>query len=251
MLDTLHGKTALVTGGAQRLGQAIARALAEAGVHVAIHCRRSVKEAAALAREIEAMGVRAWVLRADLCHPDECQALVARTLEAAGSLDFLVNNAAIFPRSTLADVTWEDLQANLAVNTWAPFVLGREFRKSVASGAIVNLLDTRVQGYDWAHVGYIVSKHALAVLTRMTALDYAPTIRVNAVAPGLILPPPGQDGSYLQRLADTVPLKRHGGAEDVAAAVLFLLRSDFITGQVLFVDGGRHLREVPSGPHPA
>lgn len=247
MLDSLQGQTALVTGAAQRLGRAISLALAEAGVNVVIHYHRSADEAEALRRELEVLGVGAWTVVADLGRPEEYQTLVTRALAAAGTLDILVNNASIFPRATLADVSWNDLLASLEVNAWAPFVLSREFHQHVGHGAIINLLDTRVQGYDWAHVAYILSKHALAVLTRMTALEYAPAIRVNAVAPGLILPPPGQDESYLQRLHDTVPLKRHGSAADIAAAVRFLLQSDFVTGQVLFVDGGRHLKENPGG----
>ncbi|MBN1459416.1 MAG: SDR family oxidoreductase, partial [Armatimonadetes bacterium] len=128
-------------------------------------------------------------------------------------------------------------------------VLTRTFALHARRGAVVNFLDTRVDGFDWKHVSYILSKHALLLLTRMTALEFAPDVRVNAVAPGLILPPPGQDEGYLEQQAHTVPLRRHGSAGDVTEAVLYLLRSEFVTGQVLFVDGGRHLMEYPSGSH--
>jgi NAD(P)-dependent dehydrogenase (short-subunit alcohol dehydrogenase family) len=129
-------------------------------------------------------------------------------------------------------------------------VLSREFARLAGRGKIVNLLDTKIIGYDRAHVAYILSKHMLSVLTRMCALEFAPGITVNGVAPGLILPPLGKDENYLEQLARSVPLKRHGGPEDVAKAVVYLLTSDFVTGQVIFVDGGRHLLEEGNGPHP-
>ncbi|MFQ6099414.1 MAG: SDR family oxidoreductase, partial [Armatimonadota bacterium] len=129
-----------------------------------------------------------------------------------------------------------------AVNAYAPLALSRAFASQRVTGRIVNVLDARIRTYDWSHVAYILSKHMLAVLTRMTALDFAPDVTVNAVAPGLILPPPGEDEGYLKRCAESLPLKRHGDTEDVADAVVFLARSNFITGQVIYVDGGHHLR---------
>jgi NAD(P)-dependent dehydrogenase (short-subunit alcohol dehydrogenase family) len=130
----------------------------------------------------------------------------------------------------------------MQINAWAPLVLGRDFARVAGKGKIINLLDTRLCGYDFKHVSYILSKHSLYVLTRMMALEFAPGITVNAVSPGLILPPPGKDADYLLELARTLPLAMHGGPEDIVEAVLFLLRSDFITGQVINVDGGRHLK---------
>ena len=175
---------------------------------------------------------------------------VDRTVDEFDRLDILVNNAAIFPLDSLATVTFEDLVRNMQVNAWAPFVLSRDFARVVGRGKIVNLVDSRTHDFDWTHVAYILSKHVLDVLTRVTALKYAPDITVNGVAPGLILPPPGKDESYLDRLTDTVPLKRHGSPEDIAEAVLYLLKSDFVTGETIAVDGGRHLKEYDSGPRP-
>jgi NAD(P)-dependent dehydrogenase (short-subunit alcohol dehydrogenase family) len=129
-------------------------------------------------------------------------------------------------------------------------VLGRELARLVGHGKIINLLDTRIQGYDRAHVAYILSKHMLAVLTKMCALEFAPAITVNGVAPGLILPPPGRDQGYLEQLAHATPLKRHGSPEDITRTAVYLLTSDFVTGQIIFVDGGRHLLEDGNGPHP-
>jgi pteridine reductase len=130
----------------------------------------------------------------------------------------------------------------MRVNTFAPLVLGRAFIKQKRVGAIVNFLDTRMTGYDRDHSAYQLSKLSLSSLTKMMALEFAPCVRVNAVAPGPILPPLGKDSAYMERLASTNPLHRIGNLGDVTGAVLFLLKSTYITGQVLYVDGGYHLK---------
>jgi NAD(P)-dependent dehydrogenase (short-subunit alcohol dehydrogenase family) len=240
----LAGKTALVTGAARRIGRAVSLALAASGSNVVVHHSRSVSDAEALVSELSRHGVRATAVRADLGEPDEAEALVALAEERAGHLDVLVNNASVFEPETLEAATLDHLVRSVKVNAWAPFVLTRAFARRSGRGRVVNLLDTRISGIDLAHVGYVLGKDLLAVLTRMTAVAFAPGLTVNAVAPGLILPPPGEDEAYLARLVRDLPLKRHGGADDVVRAVLFLLESDFVTGQVVFVDGGRHLLEA-------
>jgi pteridine reductase len=243
----LAGQTALITGAAQRIGRATALALAEEGVNIVVHYNRSDSEANQLVDELQRLGVRAWPIGADFSKPREYETLIKRSLELAGSLSILVNNASVFPPEKMEDLTLSRLNTNVEVNAWVPFVLGRDFARLVGKGKIINMLDSRLSDTDWNHVGYILSKHVLAALTDMMAIKYAPGITVNGVAPGLILPPPGQDESYLDRLVDTVPLKKHGGAEDIAEAIVYLLRSDFVTGEVIFVDGGRHLKEYGNG----
>ena len=243
-LISLQGKTALVTGAARRLGRAITQALAAEGASVVLHYRDSEAEAEALRQELAAAGTQAWTIQADLTDAAELEALVPRAMELAGGVDLLVNNASAFPPGTLEDLTLDSLTQNLAINAWAPFVLSRALHGSAARGSIVNLVDSHAVGYDWGHVGYLLSKQALASLTRMMALAFAPAFTVNAVAPGLILPPEGQDESYFAALIRNVPLRKHGDAEDIAAGVVFLLRSDFITGATLFVDGGWHLKQT-------
>ncbi len=242
-MTNLTNHTALVTGAAKRLGRAISLALGREGANVVLHYRSSHEEAEALAGELEAMGVHAWTVQADFADPAQTESLVARAGELAGPLDLLVNSASDFPPSTMAEVRWEDLQQQLAVTAWAPFELCRSFARQAAAGSIVNLLDSRVTASDFSHVAYLWAKQLLAHMTSHLALTYAPGITVNGVAPGLILPPPGQDDSYLEALVHTVPLRRHGAPEDIAAAAVFLLKSPFITGEVIFVDGGRHLEE--------
>jgi NAD(P)-dependent dehydrogenase (short-subunit alcohol dehydrogenase family) len=246
----LEGKAARVTGAAKRLGRAVAEELAAQGADVVIHYGRSGEAADELAGQLARAGGKAWAVGADLAQPEQVEQLVPRALEQTGRLDVLVNSASVFPADSLQEATLETAIENLRVNAWAPFALTRAFARHAGRGAVVNFLDTRVDGFDWKHVSYILSKHALLLLTRMTALEFAPKMRVNGVAPGLILPPPGEDESYLEKLAGTVPLRRHGNAADITEAVLYLLRSEFVTGQVLFVDGGRHLMEYPSGSNP-
>lgn len=245
--DRLEGKTAVVTGAAKRLGREIALALADAGVNVVVHYRESAAEAQELRAEVVARGAKAWLVKADFDDADAPARLISEALDAAGSLDILVNSASLFLPSTIQDMDFAGLTRMMQVNAWAPLALSREFARRVGRGKIVNLLDSRIAGFDAAHVAYILSKRALSVLTEMMALEFAPDITVNGVGPGLILPPPGKDEAYLDVLAKGVPLKRHGNPTDVADAVLYLLRSDFVTGQVIFVDGGRRLLELDRG----
>ncbi len=247
MKPVLKGKTALVTGAAKRVGREIALALASEGAGVVIHCNRSRQEAEELGSLIGKSGGASWIVQADFEKPAEYTTLIDRSIDAAGKLDILINSASIFPVNTLKDLEYEDITRNVHINAWVPFALSRAFARKAGHGDIINLLDTRIIGHDFNHAAYILSKHMLSVLTEMTAIEYAPNIRVNAVAPGLILPPPGKDGTFLEQVKDMLPLKRYGSPENVADAVLFLLKNDFITGQTVFVDGGRHLREKSGG----
>lgn len=245
--DRLYGKTALVTGAAKRLGREIALALADAGVNVVVHYRKSVAEADKLRTELVARGVKSWLLEADFDNAEAPGRLVSDVIAAAGSLDILVNSASLFLPSTIADMDFTGLMRHLQVNTWSPLVLSREFVRQAGRGKIVNMLDSRIAGYDCSHVAYILSKQALTALTEMMAVEFAPGVTVNGVAPGLILPPPGKNSAYLDNLAKGIPLKRHGDPGDITDAVLYLLRSDFVTGQIIFVDGGRRLMEQNHG----
>ena len=238
----LAGRTALVTGAGKRIGRAVALALAEAGAGVVVHYGRSSREAEQTAEAIREKGVEAWTLQADLSDPAEAEGLFARAVEAAGPIELLVNGASIFPMSQLATFSVEELSRNVQINAMAPLQIGRAFAAQGREGAIVNFLDSRIMDYDEEHAAYHVSKRALFTLTRMMAREFAPTIRVNAVAPGLILPPDDKPEGFFERLADTNLLERVGTVGGVVDAVLFLLRAAFVTGEVLFVDGGRRLR---------
>lgn len=249
---SLSGQVALVTGAAVRLGRAVAEALSGEGVGVVVHYRSSAQEADALVRELRADGREAWAIQADLADPDEAASLINRVTDLCGKpVDILINSASIFDPSRVLDFTLDDLHTNVQINAMSPLQLSRALAAQARQGQnvtppsrrqIVNFLDTRMVDYDREHVAYHLSKRMLHALTRMLALELAPHIRVNAVAPGLILPPPGKDQAYLQDLAHTTPLNRHGCAADVVRAVRFLLHSDFVTGQVIYLDGGRNLK---------
>jgi pteridine reductase len=236
------GKTALVTGAAKRIGRAIATALARNGVHVAVHYHQSAPEAVALCEDLQRLGVSAWPVQGDLMDAGQTAKIFQEAVARAGPIDLLVNNASIFERDTLWEATEESLAKNVRIHALAPLILSRELAKQQRAAHVVNLLDTRVAVYDRDHASYDLSKSMLLTLTRMLALELAPNVAVNAVAPGAILPPPGLGEAYLSKLAHANPQNRLGTPEDIADAVLFLLRSRFVTGQVIYVDGGVHMK---------
>lgn len=235
--DIFAGKTALVTGAARRLGAAIVRDLAAVGVRSVIHYNQSRDAAEALAAD-----TGGWAVFGPLTDSGGPESVWAGAVKAAGRIDLLVNNASIFPEHRLNTFDLDDLEANMRLHAWTPLVLGRAIAAQGSPAAIVNLIDSRVTEYDEHHVPYHISKRVLQDLTRMMALEFAPRVRVNAVAPGLVLPPEGKDTDYLESLRHTNPLDAIGAPENVAAAVRFLLGNEFITGQTIYVDGGRHMR---------
>ena len=232
----------MVTGGAVRIGRAICEVLAGAGLNVVVHYRSSAAEALALCADLERRGVKAWALAADLTTEAACTDLVQRAAAAAGRLDILINNAAVFHKDSLRTTTEAGLLAEFWPNLFAPLLLMRALAQQSAGGKIVNLLDRRIVGHDVECVPYVLAKKALAELTQLAARELAPRFTVNGVAPGAVLPPPGQGADYLHDRAGPVPLQKQVTPADVAAAVLALLQNDAVTGQILFVDGGQHLR---------
>lgn len=237
----LKGKTALITGCSKRLGRVTALTLAEQGVSVVVHYRESGKEAEQLKNRIEKLGPEAWIIQGDFRDSDQPDDLWKKTLEKVSEVDFLINNAATISRSDLQQLSLSQLNNSTRVNAWVPFQLIRKFAEQECGGGVVNYLDTRIVGYAWNEPAYLLSKQLLCIMTKWAALYYAPRVTVNAVAPGLILAPPDRGDSYLRERIERVPLEKYGEPQEVARAAKFLLNSDFITGQVLFVDGGRHL----------
>ena len=244
----LLGCNALVTGGGVRVGRAIALALARVGCDVALQFHRSAADAEATAAEIRGLGRRAVPLPADLSDPAACAAVVMRACEALGRLDVLVNSAAVFLPGGILDTTLEQWDTQLAINLRAPFLLSQAFARQHAAGPservgkIVNIADARVARPAPDHLAYRSSKAALVHMTQAMALELAPRVTVNAVAPGALLPPPGEgDEAFARRVRERIPLRRAGGVEAVTDAVLYLLREDFVTGVVLPVDGGEYL----------
>ena len=247
----LRDKTALVTGGAKRIGREVCLALSRAGAGVVIHYNNSSKEAFALAAEIEADGGQAWTIRADFRKQDELASLIERTTSLCGALNMLVNSASVYTPAEFSSLGLEDVIDGVRSEAWSACAIARQFAEHDSAEHIVNMLDSRVvTGIDWKHAGYYAGKRLLRDFTRMMALYYAPRIAVNAVAPGLILPPADMDegiDSYMEGQAQRLPLKKRGQPAFIAEAVLYLLQSEFLTGQILFVDGGLHLTGAVGG----
>ncbi|MFB0537282.1 MAG: SDR family oxidoreductase [Anaerolineae bacterium] len=240
----LNGKVAIVTGGAVRLGKALALALAEHGARLVIHYGSSAGPAQETVTEIKAMGSDALVIQADLSQSGEAPSIVERAVAHFGQVDILVNSAAIFESGNWDDTTEANWDRHFAINLKSPFFLSQAFAAHVGpqrAGHIVNIADWRGVRPGTDHVAYTLTKAALIAMTKSLALALAPNIQVNAIAPGMILPPPGEDQSYLERKAGKIPAQRVGSPEDIGKALIFLLRSDFVTGDLIFVTGGEHL----------
>jgi pteridine reductase len=240
----IDGKVAIVTGGAVRLGKALALALAEHGARVVVHYGSSAGPAQATVRQIQALGSDALAIQADLSQPGQTPSIVERAATHFGQVDILVNSAAIFEPGTWDDTTEANWDRHFAINLKSPFFLSQAFAVHVGrgrAGHIVNIADWRGVRPGTGHVAYTLTKAALIAMTKSLAQALAPNIQVNAIAPGMILPPPGQDQAYLERWAHQIPAQRVGSPEEVARALIFLLRSDFVTGELIFVTGGQHL----------
>jgi NAD(P)-dependent dehydrogenase (short-subunit alcohol dehydrogenase family) len=239
----IAGRTALVTGGAHRVGGALSRALAAAGARVVINYHRSEAAAARLVGEIEAAGGRALAVPADISRPEAVRALIDAGLAEYGRLDILINSASRFDRVPLDQITPEQWDRTLAVNLRAPFLLAQAAAPSLraARGTIINLLDLSAFQPWPSFVPHSVSKAGLAHLTRCLARALAPEVRVNAIAPGTVLPPQGFDQQDYAGGQDRRLLEQSGTPADVVGAVEYLIGADFVTGEVLVVDGGRML----------
>ena len=235
---------ALITGAGRRIGRALALAMAGAGYDIALHCHRSCAEAEGAAAEIEALGRRAAVLKADLLDERETRALVAAAHRALGPVTLLINNASVFDDDrieTLASDTW---RAHMEVNLHAPLVLSQSFAAELPAdrtGLIINILDQRVWNPNPQFFSYSLSKAALWMATRTLAQGLAPRIRVNGIGPGPTLPSVHQTLEMFQAEAEHTPLQRRATPADIAAAALYLIDAPSVTGQMIAVDGGQHL----------
>lgn len=244
----LAGGAALVTGG-KRIGAAVARALAAAGMDVALSYNASRAEAESVAADVVAAGRRAHVARADLGHPDDCRALVDGAAAAFGRLDALINMASVY-RSIPLDQTDEDVwRATVDVDLRASFLCARAavpHMRRQGGGRIVNFSDWVAASGRPRYVGYLpyyVAKAGVIALTEALALELAADqILVNAVAPGPILAPKGTTDEELRSVEAATPLGRWGGADPIVRAVMFLIETDFVTGETIRVDGGRHVK---------
>lgn len=243
---------ALVTGGAVRVGRAIALELGRAGFDVVVHYHSSGDEAERTVAALRGLGREAVSLRADLRDPGEIGSLFREVASRWGRLDLLVNSAAAFPRGRPEDVDPAGWDALFALNARAPLLCAREAAELMGEegGAVVNIADVAAFEAWPGYVAYAATKAALVSLTRSLALAWAPRVRVNAVAPGPVLLPEGSPDEERRAAALRTALGRVGRPEDVAGAVLYLARAPYVTGEVVRVDGGAHLRRTSEGWRP-
>jgi pteridine reductase len=240
----LDGRVALVTGAARRVGRAIALALAGRGARLAVHYHGSESEAASVVSEAGRLGVEAWPIRADLRDAAAAEQLVHDVAAHFGALDVLVNSAAVMLRTPVHEVTVEQWDDMFALNLRAPFFCARAAAQvmGIRGGVIVNIAD--LAGLEtWpAYIPHGITKAGVIHMTRALARALAPAVRVNAIAPGAVLLPEGWSAEAAAHLQKTTPLERLGSPDDVAQAVLYLIAADYVTGDTILVDGGRHVR---------
>ncbi len=240
----LTGRLALVTGAGHRVGRAIALGLAGRGMDVAIHYNASESPAQDSARSVESLGRRASTFQANLAEHGAPSDLIARVTKAMGPLDVVINSAAVMMRTPWDAVTEREWDEMFALNLRAAFFVAQAAAISMRGrgGAIVNIADLAAYETWPAYIPHGITKAGVVQMTRALARVLGPEIRVNGVAPGAVLLPPTWTEADAKRLSATTPLQRLGHPDDVVGAVLYLLEADFVTGQTLIVDGGRHVR---------
>jgi pteridine reductase len=240
----LRGRVALVTGAGHRVGRAIALALAGRGMRVAVHYNAAADGALETARTIEALGAEAFAVSADLTRAEAAPELIDGVVARFGALDVLVNSAAVMIRTPFGEVTPAQWDAIMALNLRAPFFLAQAGAPHLRAtrGVVVNIADLAAFETWPGYLPHGISKSGVVHLTRSLARVMAPEVRVAGIAPGTVLMPPGWDGDAEERLRATTPLERTGSPEDVTRTVLFILDSDYLTGETIIVDGGRHIR---------
>jgi pteridine reductase len=239
-------KVALVTGGARRVGKAIAIALAQFGMDVVVHYGSSIEEAKNTVNEIMSFGPDALAVQANLSHPIEIQHLFDTVISKFGRLDVLINSASTFQKKQFMDIEVDDWNYVMDVNLRAPFLCSQLAAKLMLKkdgGVIINIADTIGLRPRQELPHHCISKAGVIMLTQVTALALGPRIRVNAIAPGPILPSKSSEPQVWDNFRAALPLKRTGSPENITRAIIFLIQDDFMTGQTLTIDGGETLIE--------
>ena len=232
---------ALITGAAKRIGKSFAMALAQKGYDIALHYHRSQEEAERTRHELQTLGSRVFLLKGSLEKSETVRKLIPQTLKFFGRLDVLINSASTFEQTPFLKTTERILDRDLAIHFKAPFFLTQIFAQTVKMGQVIQMLDSDISKNKSSYFSYLLSKKILAEFTKMAALELAPSIRVNAIAPGFILPPSNFDPKISKRLIEKIPLKKQGSAEHLNQALNYLLENDYVNGETLFVDGGNFL----------
>ena len=237
---SLQDKTVLITGAARRIGRRFTLACAQAGANIVIHHAHSDADADSLREEIQRIGRTSWIFKADLSDSSQTSNLIP-LINQSTPIHYLINNAAVFESHSLETTSITNWDKHIAINLTAPFLLTQSFAKQAQDGTrIVNILDWRALRPGADHFPYTISKSALASMTKSTAITLAPKIIVNGLALGAILPP--ADGNFSTETTKNVPLQRWANEGEIEKALLFLLTApEYLTGEILHLDGGRHL----------
>ncbi len=238
-----QGKTVLITGAAKRIGRAIATAFANDGWSVILHCNRSIADAEALLRNLPGGGHS--IVQGEFSTAESITAFLESLENSRLHFDCLVNSASCYLRKPLAATSLQEMTTIYNINFFAPFQLMRLFAEKMKAGCIINITDQRTASVDPAAGIYALAKKSLRDATDAAALDWAPAIRVNAIAPGLVLSPPGVPPEKIEPLLKKVPMRTRTTEQEIAQACLFLAHAETITGQTLYLDGGMHLQGYP------
>ncbi|MEK9628241.1 MAG: SDR family oxidoreductase [Nitrospinota bacterium] len=233
--------TAIVTGGAIRIGKAMALHLAGKGFNIALHYNRS--SPSEVVEEIKSHGVRCREYPCDLSDLNETERLISKVIADFDDVEILINSAANFIQENLEATQTETLTETLQLNLMSPYLLMRDYKRGINKGMIVNIIDERVRKHIPTFAAYSVSKVGLKHLTELAAVEWGETVRVNGIAPGLILPPQGGAPDYLEKSAKKVPTRTHGNIENLLQALDYLVENQFVNGDTLFVDGAESFRQ--------
>jgi len=234
-------RSALITGGAQRIGKEIALFLFKKHYKIALHYNTSKEAAEDIAQYINTNGGECFLFQGDLCNTASYAQLISEVFNTFQNCSLLINNASLFERAHFNETDEESFNRQFTVNFKAPFFLSRHFADHCTEGHIINLLDTKVSRNHTPYFVYSLTKKALLEFTRMAAVELGPKIRVNGICPGLILPPVSLKEESFKKMGEKIPLKSIGNPQYITSAVEYLLENPYVTGECLFVDGGENL----------
>lgn len=230
--------TAIITGGAVRLGREFSLHLAKQGYNVALLYNSSTRESQETMYEIARSGVKVEGYRHDLKDIEGLPVLMGEIVIDFPDISLLINSASTFPKGSIVDTSIETLRDTMNINLFAPFILMKEYFLKAKKGNIINILDERIAANSPTRVAYLLSKSALERLTYMASIEFAPDIRVNGIAPGLIFPKEGVDAKYFAKRSRAIPLGKSGGVDSLLKGIDYLMDNTFVTGEVLYIDGG-------------
>jgi NAD(P)-dependent dehydrogenase (short-subunit alcohol dehydrogenase family) len=236
--------TALVTGGAVRLGKVFSKSLADAGYNLAIHYNSSSDEALQTAQEIRQAGVECEIFQFDLSRSNSIDELITHVYTRFPDLNVLINSASVYDQAMMMDTSVDIFEKQFRVNLMGPYFLTKAFAQQCKAGAVINIIDNKIAFNQYQYSAYLLSKKSLAEFTKLAALELAPHIRVNGLAPGVVLPASVRTQDYIDWRVKGIPVQRQGTTDNITQALHYLLDNDFVCGQILTVDGGESLTNI-------